>query len=85
MNGGIFMNLIINKIDELLDCFPVNSITQKMRMDLINATTKDYDTLINLGNSREEASDTIIEQIASQEVMATMIPNSKNRNYNRYY
>ena len=75
------MNLIINKIDELLDCFPVNSITQKMRMDLINATTKDYDTLINLGNSREEASDTIIEQIASQEVMATMISNSKNRNY----
>lgn len=75
------MDLIITQIDEFLDYFPVNSITKKMRSDLINSTSLDYETLTQQGIEPEEASDIILDRMASPEQMATMIPNAKNKSY----
>jgi len=75
------MKLIIEHIDDLLDYFPINPITKKMRMDLIETTMIDYESQTSQGVSSQEASQSIISNIASPEVFATMIPNTHSLYY----
>lgn len=79
------MKLIISHIDELLDYFPVNQMTKKMRYDLIEATQIDYDTLLNQGLTKKEASEEVISHIAGPEELASFIPNRHSVSYYLYW
>ena len=85
MDGGNIMKFITNHIDELLFNFPVNDVTIKMRDDLDEATENDFNQLVASGMSKEEASDTVIQRIASPEQFASMIPNKHSKLYYIYW
>lgn len=71
------MKWIESYIDELLDYFPLNHVTMNMRTDLLQAANQDFERLQEQGKTTEEASAEIIEQIASPQTFASMIPNKR--------
>lgn len=75
------MNKIEAYIDDLFDCFPVNRTTKKMRLDLLEATSRDLDILKSHGMDEQETTEIIINQIAPAEKLATMIPNKYSWSY----
>ncbi len=79
------MKEITSYIDNLFDYFPINKTSSKMRMDLLEATQNDYESLINQEMDKKEASQMIINRIASPEQIATMIPNRHSLSFYFYW
>lgn len=75
------MKFIEAYIDNLLDCFPLNKITRKMRMDLLLASSEDYEKLCSQGEDEKTASQKIIQNIQPAEKLAKMIPNDHEWSY----
>lgn len=79
------MEFITNHIDEILDHFPINKVTQKMRTDLLEATAVDYKDLVEEGKTEQEAKEIILNRIADANTIATMIPNKHDTFYLIYW
>lgn len=70
------MDFISKHIDEIMDYFPINKVTKRMRKDLYDASASDFDKLTNNGANEQDAAMQIVENIETPEVLAKMIPNN---------
>lgn len=69
------MKFIENYIDEIMDNFPINKITKKMRWDLLTATSHDFQYLIDHNQDELDAAQDVIDRIEDPVKLAQMIPN----------
>lgn len=75
------MKYIENYIDDIMDCFPINKISRKMRLDLLTASANDFKKLKDQGLADEEASERVVACIKEPETIATMVPNNHDFSY----
>lgn len=76
------MDSLVRYIDEVMDYFPINKITKKMRQDLFEAASTDYESLVSQGVDEQEAVDHVMGYIETPETLAKQIPNT---HYTWYY
>ena len=76
------MKFIEKYIDEIIDSFPMNKVTKKIRSDLLVKCSKDYEHLLEQGMDQDNACECVLECIEEPNKIAEMIPN---RHSNFYY